>query len=125
MDFFVSYTSVDRPWAEWITWQLEAGGYQLVMQSWDIIAGRGLGPPDAAGHVDRRACRSSAVARLPHSVHGEAEWRPFYGTYYSCGFSVGDRAAAQRGAWCSCLGYIWSPPSGRVIQAASAARRAV
>src|SRR5687767_803413 len=24
-DFFVSYTSADRAWAEWIAWQLEAG----------------------------------------------------------------------------------------------------
>ena len=25
-DFFVSYTSADRSWAEWIAWQLEAEG---------------------------------------------------------------------------------------------------
>ncbi len=24
LDFFVSYTGVDRPWAEWIAWTLEA-----------------------------------------------------------------------------------------------------
>ena len=27
-DFFVSYTSADRAWAEWIAWQLEAEGYK-------------------------------------------------------------------------------------------------
>jgi TIR domain len=29
-DFFVSYTSADRAWAEWIAWQLEAEGSQTV-----------------------------------------------------------------------------------------------
>ncbi|WP_018504966.1 toll/interleukin-1 receptor domain-containing protein [Parafrankia discariae] len=26
-DFFVSYTQPDRPWAEWISWQLEDADY--------------------------------------------------------------------------------------------------
>jgi hypothetical protein len=26
-DFFISNTSPDRAWAEWIAWQLEAEGY--------------------------------------------------------------------------------------------------
>ena len=38
-DFFVSYTSADRAWAEWIAWQLEADGYQVVFQGWDFMAG--------------------------------------------------------------------------------------
>ena len=25
-DFFISYNSADRPWAEWIAWQLEKEG---------------------------------------------------------------------------------------------------
>jgi anti-sigma regulatory factor (Ser/Thr protein kinase) len=78
VDFFVSYTSVDRPWAEWIAWQLEAGGYQLVMQAWDIIAGKDW--------VHQMQQAMSAAERIVvvlspdylHSAHGEAEWRPFY-----------------------------------------------
>jgi hypothetical protein len=35
-DFFVSYTSADRIWAEWIAWQLEDQGYQVVVQAWDF-----------------------------------------------------------------------------------------
>jgi hypothetical protein len=31
-DFFVSYTSADRAWAEWVAWQLEADGYQVIVQ---------------------------------------------------------------------------------------------
>jgi len=26
-DFFISYNSADRTWAEWIAWQLEEAGY--------------------------------------------------------------------------------------------------
>jgi hypothetical protein len=39
VDFFVSYTSADRAWAEWIAWQLEAEGYTVVVQSWDFCPG--------------------------------------------------------------------------------------
>ena len=39
-DFFVSYASADRAWAEWIAWQLEAEGYTVVVQAWDFAAGR-------------------------------------------------------------------------------------
>jgi hypothetical protein len=38
-DFFISYTSADRPWAEWIAWQLEAVGYTTVLQAWDFRPG--------------------------------------------------------------------------------------
>jgi len=39
-DFFISYTGTDRPWAEWIAWQLEkTGGYSTVIQAWDLNAG--------------------------------------------------------------------------------------
>jgi tetratricopeptide (TPR) repeat protein len=38
-DFFISYTSDDQRWAEWIAWQLEAEGYHTVLQAWDFLAG--------------------------------------------------------------------------------------
>src|SRR5215510_4233381 len=38
-DFFISYTQVDRLWAEWIAWQLEAAGYTTVNQAWDFRPG--------------------------------------------------------------------------------------
>src|SRR5262249_8408630 len=34
-DFFVSYAQADRGWAEWIAWQLEQDGYQVLIQAWD------------------------------------------------------------------------------------------
>lgn len=38
-DFFISYTSADRAWAEWIAWGLEAAGYTTVIQAWDFRPG--------------------------------------------------------------------------------------
>ena len=38
-DFFVSYNTNDRQWAEWIAWTLEAEGYTTVIQAWDFRAG--------------------------------------------------------------------------------------
>lgn len=38
-DFFVSYTEADSEWAEWIAWQLEAAGFDVVFQKWDFKAG--------------------------------------------------------------------------------------
>jgi hypothetical protein len=38
-DFFISYTGVNRSWAEWIGVQLEAAGYSTVLQAWDFRPG--------------------------------------------------------------------------------------
>jgi tetratricopeptide (TPR) repeat protein len=38
-DFFISYNSADRQWAEWIAWQLEEAGYTTVLQAWDFRPG--------------------------------------------------------------------------------------
>ena len=38
-DFFISYTTADRQWAEWIAWTLEEAGYTTVLQAWDFRPG--------------------------------------------------------------------------------------
>jgi tetratricopeptide (TPR) repeat protein len=38
-DFFISYNRADRGWAEWIAWQLEGEGYEVVIQAWDFRPG--------------------------------------------------------------------------------------
>src|SRR5579862_4090236 len=38
-DFFISYTSADRTWAEWIARQLEQEGYTTLIQAWDFRPG--------------------------------------------------------------------------------------
>ncbi len=77
-DFFVSYTSADRAWAEWIAWQLEADGYQVVFQGWDFTPGRDWA--HGMQQATTAAERLVVVLSAPYleSVHGEAEWRAFY-----------------------------------------------
>ncbi|MBT9317305.1 TIR domain-containing protein [Leptothoe spongobia] len=38
-DFFVSYNSADRAWAEWIAWVFEEKGYSVIIQAWDFRPG--------------------------------------------------------------------------------------
>jgi TIR domain len=35
-DFFISFNKVDRAWASWIAWVLEADGYKVWFQDWDF-----------------------------------------------------------------------------------------
>lgn len=77
-DFFISYTQVDRPWAEWVAWHLEADGYSCVLQAWDFAPGN-----DWAHAMQQATIESSRTIALLspdyiRSVHGEAEWRVAY-----------------------------------------------
>lgn len=38
-DFLISYNKMDRQWAEWIAWELEAVGSSVVIQAWDFRPG--------------------------------------------------------------------------------------
>jgi tetratricopeptide (TPR) repeat protein len=38
-DFFISYNSADKNWAEWTAWMLEEAGYTTVLQAWDFRPG--------------------------------------------------------------------------------------
>jgi len=77
-DFFVSYASADRAWAEWIAWQLEAEGYSVVVQAWDFTGGRDwVHEMQQATSTAERIVAVLSPAYLD-SAHGEAEWRAFY-----------------------------------------------
>lgn len=54
-DFFVSYTSVDRAWAEWIAFVLEEAGFSTVIQAWDFRPGSNfvIEMQKAASEADR------------------------------------------------------------------------
>lgn len=54
-DFFVSYNSADKTWAEWIAWVLEEQGYTVVIQAWDFRPGGNfvLDMQQAAAECDR------------------------------------------------------------------------
>src|SRR5262245_47726170 len=72
-DFFVSYTGKDRQWAEWIAWQLEAAGFTIFIQAWDIGAGSDF--VEEMNRAMRHAQRTIAVLSPDYliSVFGASE----------------------------------------------------
>ncbi|WP_083507211.1 toll/interleukin-1 receptor domain-containing protein [Frankia sp. ACN1ag] len=74
-DFFVSYTSVDRGWAEWIAWQLEDAGYRVLIQAWDFVPGANWAIRMQQGVV--YATRTIALLSSAYltSVYGQSEWQ--------------------------------------------------
>ena len=74
-DFFVSYTSVDRGWAEWVAWQLEDAGYRVLIQAWDFVPGSNWAIRMQQGVV--YATRTIALLSSAYltSVYGQSEWQ--------------------------------------------------
>ena len=77
-DFFVSYTQADEDWAEWIAWQLEAAGYQVLLQVWDMVPGNNWTIAMREGM--QRADRTLAVLSPAYlaSTYGRTEWQAAY-----------------------------------------------
>lgn len=73
-DFFVSYTSADRVWATWISWQLEAAGHSVLVQEWDFVPGSNwmVGMERGVTECDRTIAILSPD--YLNSVYGRQEW---------------------------------------------------
>ncbi|MET9631737.1 FxSxx-COOH system tetratricopeptide repeat protein [Lentzea sp. NPDC006480] len=74
-DFFVSYTGVDKTWAEWIAWELEQQGHRVLIQAWDMVPGTDWFDLMNAGV--QGASRTIAVLSTAYldSVFGAMEWQ--------------------------------------------------
>jgi hypothetical protein len=74
-DFFISYTSADGRWAEWIAWELEAAGYSVYIQEWDFVPGTNW--MDMMTRGIERSTRTVAVLSNAYltSVWGKKEWQ--------------------------------------------------
>jgi hypothetical protein len=72
--FFISYTSADRSWADWIAWELREEGYKTIHQAWDFRSGANF--VSEMKEALERADRTIAVYSLNyfHSGFGEDEW---------------------------------------------------
>ena len=71
----MSYTQADKPWAEWIAWQLEAAGISTVLQAWDFAPGSDwLAEMDRATKTTDRTIAVLSPAYL-ESEFGAVEWR--------------------------------------------------
>src|SRR4051794_949845 len=73
-DFFVSYNSADRAWAEWIAWQLAEAGYSTVIQAWDFRPGSNfeLEMQQAAALADRTVAVLSP--NYLNALYTQPEW---------------------------------------------------
>lgn len=73
-NFFISYTAVDRAWAEWIAMQLENAGYTIIIQAWDIVPGTNfIAEMDEASKFAERTILVLSSAYLK-SDYAFAEW---------------------------------------------------
>jgi|GEM_PF-1868072 len=74
-DIFVSYTSADRAWAEWVAWQLEDAGYHVLVQAWDFVPGSNFASEMQQGIEHARWM----IALLSHaylkSQYASREWQ--------------------------------------------------
>ncbi len=70
---FISYTGDDRPWAEWIAWQLESAGHKSLIDVWDFQPGSNF-----VLEMDRATAADRTVAILSHAyldgVYSQPEW---------------------------------------------------
>ena len=74
-DFFISYTGVNRAWAEWIAVQLETAGYSTVLQSFDFRPGSDfVHQMQAATNTAERTVAVLSPAYFA-SAFSESEWR--------------------------------------------------
>lgn len=74
VDYFVSYTSADRAWAEWIAWLLKESGSSVVLQAWDMVPGHDfVHEMQKATTTAKRTVAVLSPAYLT-SQFGEAGW---------------------------------------------------
>ncbi len=78
-DFFISYTGVDRAWAEWIAWALEAAGYSTLIQAWDFRPGTNF--VQSMDEAAKHARRTLAVLSPDYfnSLYTQPEWQAAFG----------------------------------------------
>jgi tetratricopeptide (TPR) repeat protein len=74
IDFFISYTAVDRRWAEWIAATLEDAGYTTVLQAWDFRPGENF--VERMDRAMRDSSRTIAVVSRDYyrSAYAVPEW---------------------------------------------------
>jgi hypothetical protein len=73
-DFFISYTSADDDWAEWIAWQLESAGYTTLIQAWDFRPGMNFVSEMQKGATE---CGCTIIVLSPQFINSkftDSEW---------------------------------------------------
>jgi tetratricopeptide (TPR) repeat protein len=73
-DFFISYSSADREWAEWIAWQLIQNGHEVVIQAWDFRPGTNFIEQMNTALAECKATIGVLSSAYLRSSYGRAEW---------------------------------------------------
>ncbi len=74
-DFFISYTGVDRAWAEWIAWALEEAGYTTIIQAWDFRPGTGFVQAMHQASIEARRTLAVLSPDYFNSLYTQSEWQ--------------------------------------------------
>ena len=73
-DFFISYTSADRAWAEWIAWELEEADYTTLIQAWDFRPGMNFVTEMQKGAAESSRILIVLSEQFLRSGFTQAEW---------------------------------------------------
>ncbi len=76
--FFISRTGSDAAWAQWIAWQLEENGYEVVVQDWDFRPGENFLHSMQKALVETERTIALLSPRFFESDFTEAEWTAVY-----------------------------------------------
>lgn len=91
-DFFVSYNGADAAWAQWVSQQVEAMGFSVVVQAWDFHPGDNF---VARMHAALQECHRLLFLLSPNSLAArftQEEWQ--------AAFAAGQRIVPVRIADC-------------------------
>jgi len=74
VDFFISYTKADEDAAQWVAWQLEQAGFNVIIQAWDFGAGSNF--VSEMEEATRKAERTIVILTqaFMDSAFARAEW---------------------------------------------------
>lgn len=74
VDFFLSYTQADRPWAEWIAWVFEEAGFTTKIQAWDFRPGSNFVVEMQRASAGSKRTLAVLSPDYLQSLFGTAEW---------------------------------------------------
>jgi TIR domain len=96
-DFFITYTSADRAWAEWIAWELETAGYTTLIQAWDFRPAIDWAIKMQEGATEWSRVLAVLSPRFFESKYTKAEWSSAFARD-----PTGDRSGWVRPAFYRC-----------------------
>lgn len=76
VDYYISYTAPDEAWAEWVAWLLDASGYRVTVQVWNVAPGAHSVDAIREGAIRARSVIVVISSTYLDAIHGESESQP-------------------------------------------------